>query len=214
MHLSTRFARITVAPRQRPGGPSTLFITITLNTMLEISLTSRNTRISQPQVSNLLTAALNRHAGGARTLRQQPCQITWQLNWPSDPAALTSGRAIGISLIPDAMLNGSGKDGMWFASVGSRGELPRDGDTYNRILILGDQASQILTGRPGVPSAARTRFRNSAAHEIGHALGITHAGGTLMDDTNTNRMDRMMSDAQLIEVIEVLLPTGLSRPGP
>ena len=204
MHFSSNYTRVTISPRSRPGGPETYYVQIILTVALEINMLTAG--VNTVQLMTLIQNALNRHAGGAHRIEAQPYQVTWTLR-VVDRSVVQSGRALGVSLVADNVLTGHNANGL-FAQT-ERGLL-----YVSRIILGGGFARQALSPNRSVAQAGLRGFGNTAAHEVGHSQRIQHQAGTLMDDTNTERLDRTMSDAQVYEILQRHLPPEPDRPIP
>lgn len=202
MHFSSAYTRLQIASLERRGVAGRAYrATLTLNLAVEVNLD----HLDNGRILQLVIDALNRHAGGQRTLRGQSCMVQWQYH-AVDRAQVETGRALGISLVHERIMTAPGRtttgtpvDGMFVRS------FPGGSRAVNRILLIGELAAQLLR-QPRAPAVAvRTRFTNSAAHEVGHSFDLHHRSGTLMDDTNDNRIDRRMDDEQLFQLLNTLL---------
>jgi hypothetical protein len=194
MNLSSRYTHITIRPMSRSGGPTVNEVRITVTMAFEGSSAGR--AIDQRQLAQLIVDSLNHHAGGMRTINNQQYHIVWEKRWVNH-VAVSNGSALGVSLVPDEALGARNADGMWAVS-----QLFAGGPQVSRILLSEGFARQALSRRPSVAHVGRTGFGNSATHEVGHAMNVSHRAGTVMNHSNTTRLDRRMSDAQIAEILD------------
>ncbi len=195
MNLSSRYTHITIRPVSRNGGgPTVNEVRITITMALEAN--TAGSEVNQRQLAQLIVDSLNHHAGGMRTINNQQYNIVWEKRWVNRDAVLT-GSALGVSLVPDAALGAAHADGMWAVN-----QLIPGGTQVSRILLSEGFARQALSRRASVARVGRTGFGNSATHEVGHALNVSHQPGTVMNHSNTTRLDRRMSDAQIAEILD------------
>jgi hypothetical protein len=171
-------------------------VQITLTVAREVNMLSAD--VTAAQLERLLVSSLNRHAGGVRMLNGRRSEVSWALRWV-DRSFVQAGTALGVSLVPDAVLHAADADGVFARSIVGTGEVCR-------ILLAGGHARQALSRNRRQAAAGRTAFGNASAHEFGHSQGAPHQDGTLMHDTNTSRLDRYMTDAQLLAVLRRHLP--------
>jgi hypothetical protein len=195
MNLSSRYTHITIRSVARNGGdPAVNEVRITVTMALVGN--SAGGEIDQRQLAQLIVSSLNHHAGGMRTINNQQYNIVWEKRWVHR-VAIENGSALGVALVPDAALGAANADGMWAVN-----QLFHGGPEVSRILLSEHFARQALSRRSSVARVGRSGFGNSATHEVGHALNVSHQADTVMNHSNTTRLDRRMSDAQIAEILD------------
>lgn len=177
-----------------PGEVRSYFIEFQIDVAMEINQFGEES--NNEIVGDLIQTVLNRHAGGRYQINGTEVYIRWHLNWRS-PTSVLSGKALGISLISDEVLEAT--------SANEDGMFRHEGEV-SRILLRGSYAQRALGSSRGrrarrEKERARRNFGNMATHEIGHALGLGHTRSTAMDASNSSRIDLRMSESQILEML-------------
>jgi len=177
MLFSAQYTRYKIIPSvPHPGRPEEVKIDLTINAALLVDWDNAGQNLA----GKIITSALNTYAGGRRTFRHTPVSVTWSLTWGHPHR---HNNALGVSLIPKALLLSAGEGGCFCLSeTGGR----KIGDVLLPAEDLGWTAR-----KPG--SSAADSFRRTAAHEFGHAQALVD----VRDDRRSIMYFRQLNPSQL-----------------
>jgi len=211
MHFAADYTEVSAVPYA--DGSRTVEVTLYL--AMEVNFDDA----SPGDVLDFIERALNRYAGGERTLGGRTVRINWRCVWQRRIPGEIPHDALGVALVPAEAIP-DGRYALYYSEQRTRGGVT---SRIDRIILPAEDfvetTDRARTRRERrARREARDRLETGVAHETGHFFGLGHNASPesvmyrrQLTDRQRRRIRQRFTDDELLDVLTHLFDDG-ARP--